>query len=348
MRAILAISFAVTTALVSTAALAAGDGQGILRRGVRGGQQNFQNFSGPVKPAGQSARFNSFVRPPVQTIAPPVNSGPKAPIQARFNFAPPPKVNTAPAFQAQFAPPPKVNTAPAFQAQFAPPPKVNTAPAFQAQIAAPPQVNPAPIKINFAPQAPVAPKAPAQNLFVQPAPKPVVSAPVTQIKQDLPASRQIVPEASPTQETQQFQATPAPAPKLAAGDVPAVTGTLQAEVPAAGAPAAPPAATPQVAEKPADAQQLIQGDAAPAAAPQADAQAAPQPAPVAPTVSAKPKKIVRYYQQDDYAQDDYGYQPQVRYSYDSGYGGGYNNGYSGGYNNSYGSGYGSGYGDGCQ
>jgi hypothetical protein len=89
---------------------------------------------------------------------------------------------------------------------------------------------------------------------------------------------------------------------------------------------------PKTAEKPADPQQLIEGDTAqapkveapaakaeaPAApAPKVEAQVAPAPAPV---VTAKPKKKVqRYYQQEDdyYSQDDYGYQP----SYSNSYGG---------------------------
>lgn len=267
MRAILVVSFAITTAIVSTAALAAGDGQGILKRRIGGAQQTFQPVA---KPVGQTARFNTLVRPPVQTIAPPIVSGPKAP-------------------------------------------------AFQAQIAVPPRITPAPTKVDFARPVVTAPKPVTPTFRIQPAPKPVVSAPVIPIKQELPANRQIQVEGPQVQQIQLAPApapTPAPAPKLVANDGPEATGTLQAEVPNGTAPVAPPA----------DAQQLIEGDTA--AAPQAEEQVAPQPAPVAPTVTVKPtKKIVRYYQQDDdyaqddYTQDDYSYQPQVRYS--NSYGGGY-------------------------
>jgi len=158
---------------------------------------------------------------------------------------------------------------------------------------------------------------PAQNLIrILPAPKPVVSAPVVQIKQGLPVTRQIVPEAAGPDPVPQAPA-PIPAVKAAAPAVPELTGTLRPEVPTAAA-AAPPAdqpVEPKIAEKPADAPQLVEGDAAPA--PQAEEQAAPQPAPVAPILTVKPrKKFVRYYK----PRVRY-YQPRVRYSSSYGYGG---------------------------
>ena len=271
MRAILVLSLAVTTAIVSTAAFAAGEGQGILKRRVGGG--GGQQFIQPaVKPATQ-ARFNSFVRPPVQSIAPV-----KTPIKT----------------------------------QFAPPvvPVKQQLPVFQPR----PQK---PVTAQFVQPAPK-PQAPATVQFVQPAPKPVASLPVVQVKQDLPVKRQIVPEAADPQPVPQAVA---PAPKLAATEAPQAAEAPQTEAPVA-APVAPPV-EPKVAEKPADAQQLIEGDAA--QAPKVEEQAAP--APVAPTVTVKPrKKIVRYYYQqedDGYAAEDdysYSYQPRVRYS--SSYGGG--------------------------
>ena len=68
---------------------------------------------------------------------------------------------------------------------------------------------------------------PAQNLIrILPAPKPVVSAPVVQIKQDLPVTRQIVPEAAGPDPVPQAPA-PIPAVKAAAPAVPELTGTLR-------------------------------------------------------------------------------------------------------------------------
>ena len=197
---------------------------------------------------------------------------------------------------------------------------------------------------------------PAQNLIrVLPASKPAVSAQATPVKQVLPATRQIVPEANTAPQTQLIQSalppqpapapvaapapvqvappvappaaaagTPAAAPTLAASDVPDVTGTLQADTPAAAAPVAPPAdqpVAPPAAGKPADAQVLVQGDAG--AAPKVEEQVAPQPAPVAPIVRVKPrKKYARYY--DDRGPYNhytrYSYRPRYSYS-NGGYGG---------------------------
>ena len=86
MRAILVLSLAATTAIVSTAALGAGEGQGIIKRRVGGG--GGQQFVQPaVKPAGQGARFNRFDPPPVQTIAP-AGPGPERGDKFRFSRLP--------------------------------------------------------------------------------------------------------------------------------------------------------------------------------------------------------------------------------------------------------------------
>ena len=89
MRAILVLSLAATTAIVSATAFAAGEDQDILKRRAGDGQQFVQPT---VRPVGQTPRFNPLVRPPVQTGAPPLKT----------EFAPPvgPKPQ-APADQVQ-------------------------------------------------------------------------------------------------------------------------------------------------------------------------------------------------------------------------------------------------------
>jgi hypothetical protein len=173
----------------------------------------------------------------------------------------------------------------------------------------PVQTGAPPLKTQFAP--PVGPKPPA---------------PVDQVQQALPLNRQIGVEGPPPQTI-----APAPAPETATTEPAEPTDTLQAEAPAA-APVAPPV-EPKAAEKPADAQQPIEGDAA--AAPKADEEAAPAEAPR--TEPVKPRED--YARDDDpqeddeyFAEDDDGYQPRDRYSsygYRGGYGGG--NGSYGGY-----------------
>ena len=166
------------------------------------------------------------------------------------------------------------------------------------------------------------PAKPVQNFIrILPPAEPAASVPVTPVKLQTPATRQIVPEAAAPQPAPQANFVPAPAPtppvaKLTGTDAPEVTGDLQAETPDAATPPAPTVeqpAPPAAIEKPADAQALIQGDAAPA--PKAEVQAAPAPGPVEPAPAAAPvpvKKVVRVYAQeepayDGYAGQDYGY-----------------------------------------
>jgi len=166
------------------------------------------------------------------------------------------------------------------------------------------------------------PAKPVQN-FIRVLP-PTAAVPATPIKLQLPATRQIVPEAATSQPSPQANFAPPPAPTPVPGPAPALPAPpqtasdtpdagddLQAEAPDTATPPsakieqpAPPASV----EKPADAQALIQGDAAPA--PQADDQAAPVE-PAAPEAAPAPvkKKLVQGYVQEEpaYGGQGYGY-----------------------------------------
>jgi hypothetical protein len=280
MRTIILLSLAVTTALVSSAASAA-NGQDPFQRRLPRVQQG---FAPAIKQTGNP--INTFVRPPVQTIANPIK-----PVQT---------------FQAQLPITPRIN--PSFTA----PIKVDFKPQQQFQVQLPPK--PVVTQQQFQIQLPPKPVVTQAQFQVQLPPKPVVQA--LPIKLDLPVTqqtRQIVPEG--------VDAAPAkPAPTLQAALAPDATAALQAEIPADPPKVDQPAA-PVTTDKPADAQALIQGDAP--AAPKLEAQVVPQPQKIVPIRPRK--KLVRYYQSVDpsYGQQGYGYQPRYRYSYDSGYGNGY-------------------------
>jgi len=262
MRTTFVISFALAAVVASSTAFAAGEGDGFKRRLPVG-----QQFLRPAVKSGTigQAQFAPTLRPPVQTIAPRILTGPK-PV---------------------------------------------------AQLPITPQIKPTgPIKAEFA--LPAGPAAkPDLKPFVQIRPEPVSKPPVLDVKQTLPVAptRQIVPEGAdatpeplaPTVETPPAiapsPAVVAPAPKLVSNDPPA------ADAPSAETPVAP---------------------VAPQAEEQADDQADDQAAPAVPAAPAAPKKQVRVYVQADtdygYAEQDYGYQPRIRYSYDSGYDSSYGGG----------------------
>ena len=149
------------------------------------------------------------------------------------------------------------------------------------------------------------PAKPTQN-FIRILPAPAASVPVTPVKLQQPATRQIVPEAAASQPAPQADPVPAPAPvppvaKLTGTETPEVTGDLQAEIPDAATPKVEQPAPPAGADEPADAQALIQADAA--SAPKADDQAATAE-PVAAPAPVR-KKLARVYAQEEQAYDGF-------------------------------------------
>lgn len=293
MRAFLVISFAVTTAIVSTGALAAGEGQG-FRRGEFVKRPAFQEQRGPrvaprigVRPPiaatrGQDnpSRFRIRVRPPVQV-------GERPAIRIKVDNERPPVVNPVenPRLRIKVAPKPQ-------------PVRVGEAPTIRIKVDPP--------RVDAAPQ-------------VQPI---KVSGPAKVINRDVEVIG--APEPRPAKPV-----AVAPRPQLDSTEVPEVTGALQAEVTEPKLVAPQVAEIPADADALAAADAAPEPKAAPEA--QAEAPVEPKAEPVAPVVKKRKKQVVRYYYDeqdyDSYAGNDDGYS-SGGYGYNAG---GYNVGYGGGY-----------------
>jgi hypothetical protein len=327
MRIFLLVSFAVTTALASTTAFAQdGDNQRRFRQNVRKNEApSFQSNGGFKRGFAPVVKRNEFApgpsRPPRPSITAqfqkPVEAAPRksvTPVRPapRIFSTPFPKTADAGTIPAQPSRPPK-------RAEFAPPKQVEPRPKASVPVgqpsrqievseqlgapptlAAPPPPKPAPIPVNIqsAPPPKVAQAPIPVELQAPPAPKPVAD----------PAAALAVQQAELTPPPQAEEAQPAPAPQAAPALVAPAPTTAGEET--TGSTAEEAAAPPQV---------------------EAPAIIAPKPVETAP-VKRKKKKIVRYYEDDYAAYDEYN-STGGGYGYASdeyGYGGGYSSGYGNG------------------
>jgi hypothetical protein len=327
MRIFLLVSFAVTTALASTTAFAQdGDSQRRFRQNVRNNESpSFQSNGGFKRGFAPIVKRNQLAPGPSRPPRPSITAQFQKPVETapRKNFTP---VKPAPRiFSTPF---PKTADAGAIPSQPSRPPK-------RIEFAPPKQVEPKP-KASASVGQPPSRQIEVSEQFPSLAPPPPKPAPV-------PVNIQSAPPPKAAQAPIPVEVQAAPAPKPVAEPAPALTVPVQqAELTpppqAEGAQAAPaPEAAPALAAPPpAATSEDATGSTAEEAAnpPQVEAPAAVAPKPVQTVPTKRKKKIVRYYEDDYAAYDEYD-------SYGSGYGNASDDyGYGGGYSSGYG------YGDG--